>query len=494
MRNKAFYMKRALLFISIVALVIVTACSSAKEKDSIESSDNLPEVELDDQLFTAFAGDVDYLTEKGIVLPNLQPNSAISLEQFLVLMTKAYEGLGTEIDISKVNPRYEDGEAIKKMALIEVYDNRFVEEDNIATPNLDYGSAGYLLMKLHDAVSKRLYWRSDTTATTGDLLRRINTSTALHAWTETAEKNSTFTLDDLMEDNVTIDQPLTRLMAAEMMVSAFEKVGGEIPVTNTFELADTDNLYAIKSNTFFFWADTNFEPEKTGSWDDWSFLSAIIFDGQLRVTLKLEESRVPYGAVVAALATLLRDYEGFEQHLIKEKIVLNERPYDWHVYQQETGEYSDVNCMPSTVEMAIRYQGLSDVPNAEELRNDHPSNGIGWNDVLAEQVMLQYGLKFTDYLNAEMNIDEMLASLDQGNVLYVMYREEDNPEGHSVMIKGYWKLGNSLNFIIADPNHNKIGPFGYLEVTKDAQMMLLDIERHVPRYFIIPSGDTERSF
>lgn len=79
--------------------------------------------------------------------------------------------------------------------------------------------------------------------------------------------------------------------------------------------------------------------------------------------------------------------------------------------------------------------------------------------------------------------------LDKGNILYVIYRKLSSQECHAVIIKGYWKLGSSVNFIISDPDYNMVGPFGYLEYTKDAQTMLSDIERHIPRYFIIPKGE-----
>jgi hypothetical protein len=142
--------------------------------------------------------------------------------------------------------------------------------------------------------------------------------------------------------------------------------------------------------------------------------------------------------------------------------------------------------MPACVEMALRFQGLTEVPSAEELRNEYPFDGEGWNDVLAENVMLKYGLNFT--YTFDLDLDTMLSLLDEGNILYVMYRDLDsiNDIGHSVMIKGYWKLGNKISFIVSDPNYNFLGPFGYLEYTKDAQTMISDMERHVPRYFIIP--------
>src|SRR5690606_6682164 len=97
-------------------------------------------------------------------------------------------------------------------------------------------------------------------------------------------------------------------MAAEILVNAYEQVNGVISTDKTTELTDTDNVYAKKANEFFFWSETGeFEPDKTGSWEDWSFMSAIIYDSQLRLGLELEEKLAPYGSIVAAIATFMRE-------------------------------------------------------------------------------------------------------------------------------------------------------------------------------------------
>ena len=143
--------------------------------------------------------------------------------------------------------------------------------------------------------------------------------------------------------------------------------------------------------------------------------------------------------------------------------------------------------MPSCIEMAIRYQGLTKIPSAEQLRAENPMDGLGWHDVLAENVMKQYGLQFTD--SFEIKLQTMLDYLNQGNVLYVMYRDPIAEYGHAVILKGYWKQGDSVDFIVADPNSNTYGPFGYLETLMDAESMISQMESHVPRYFIIPAGE-----
>lgn len=486
--NFSMDVKQILVLLSIVALVLVsTACNSTKEQT--QSPDHQAELGKDVLKTTAFEKDIDYLRQKGLELPDLSPDSSMRLEPFFSLLVEAYESLGSEIDISEVNPKYKASDAVKKMTLIGVHDNQF-EVVDAWTSELDYGSVAYYLMKLQDSIQQRFYSRSDPTATAGDLLRRVNMSTVLHTWTGTANETRNYTLDDLLEGEAASGQQLTRLMAAEMLVTAYEAILGEIQTVPASKPKDTEDIHAWKSSELFFWSESgDFEPDKTGNWDDWSFMSAIIYDATLREGMKLQESKAPYGSVIAALATLMKSYDGSDPNVIEEKIVLNERPYEWYVYQQDTGEYSQVNCMPATVEMALRYQGLPDVPSAETLRKDNPWNGVGWTDVVAEKAMRQYGLKFSDSFDNTMDLDKMLDHLDKGNILYVMYRELDNPEGHSSMIKGYWKKGNHVQFIVADPNHNMMGPFGYLEVVKDAETMLLDIERHLTRYFIIPPGE-----
>lgn len=133
------------------------------------------------------------------------------------------------------------------------------------------------------------------------------------------------------------------------------------------------------------------------------------------------------------------------------------------------------------------YQGLSQIPSTQRLRKENHLGGLGWNDVPAENVMKQYGLKFTD--SYDIKLDTMLNALDMGNILFVIYLDSNIQVGHAVIIKGYWKLGDSINFIISDPDYNMIGPFGYPEYIKNAKTIMSEMSMHIPRYFIIPKGE-----
>jgi hypothetical protein len=80
----------------------------------------------------------------------------------------------------------------------------------------------------------------------------------------------------------------------------------------------------------------------------------------------------------------------------------------------------------------------------------------------------------------------MMAELDAGNILYVMYIEDYATEGHAVILKGYRVQGDIIEFVVSDPDSSQIGPFGYVEYLRDARIMIEGILKHVPRYFVIP--------
>jgi len=340
--------KIVITIVTMVFVLMAVSCSSNNTDQTIDhngsngSSENdnnndnineLPPEVTEEPKQTAFDKDIQYLSEIGITLPQLSPDAPVTTEEFLSLMTKTHEAIGGGIDISMVNPNNNLSDAIKKMTLMGVYENYFIQ-DNTMDSIMDYGTASYWFMKLHDSIQSRFYTRSDGTATTGDLLRRINVSTALNTWSKEAEEVKSYTIGDLTEEETTLDQHLTRLLAAEMLVNAYEDINGEIKETENYKFSDTDSIYALKSNQLFFWPETDkFEPEALGKWEDWSFTSAIIYDSQIRISLELEGVNVPYGAITSAMASFIRAYEEMEQNKQEEIIVLNERPYDWFVYQ-----------------------------------------------------------------------------------------------------------------------------------------------------------------
>lgn len=441
-----------------------------------------------------FVKQASALESQGFELPRKKASASLSQIELMDILAQVYEFIGGPIDISLMNPDYGVSEGVRKMTRVGLYyEDSYYSQDPKA--RITYSDVSYWLFELRRKLILNSAARPDKTAYPQDLLQTVNISSALYGWKPGDSDASTFTLDDLLpaEMRKQIDLPLTRQVASHIMVNAYEQVtDSEIQIYQDYRLPDTPDTESLKATNFFFWPqETGFIPDMQGEWDDDFFLGYYNYDSKLSEVIGGYDRICPYGAIISSITALIDSDYQFNVVTADELIVLNERPYPWHIYQIETGEYGDVNCMPSCIEMSMRYQGLENVPSAESLRAQHPLDGMGWNDYLAETMMLEYGLEFYSSWaeSYDSSIDEMLGYLDQGNILYVMYRDEyTEGEGHAVILKGYRRLGENLEFIVSDPNSTTIGPFGYPEYFCDAKKMVEDIIRHVPRFFIIPPG------
>ncbi|GAA0351574.1 hypothetical protein GCM10008932_00900 [Alkalibacterium iburiense] len=467
----------------------LSGCGSnnATDNGDLTSEESGHDTEQNQDQLTTFEKDSENLIGNGIVLPDYEAEDDLDAQSFLDILSQALSVLDIKMDTSLYNPNANENEAIKNMIMLGIYQSHFIEGEEWINHPLDYGTAGYWLLKTQDTIQERT--NREPLATPEDLIQRINVSTALHFWTKEDVEVPVYALDEVLEEDSAHDQPLTKIRASEILVTAYEESIGEIPLAEAPRLTDTDNLFAQKAAVDFYWIENNqLHPEETGDWHDWAFLSASTYDRNIRMELGLEETVVSYGAALSSVSRLLKEYEKASHDKLEEKLVLNERPYDWHVYQHETGDYSDVNCMPSCVEMALLYQGKKEVPSTEFLRNENLNNGEGWQDGLAETVMLQYGLTFETDWDVELN--NMMDYLENGNILYVMHGQPELEIGHSVIIKGYWQIGDKVQFILSDPAENLNGRFGYTDSLKEAESLISLIQSHIPRYFIIPSEPT----
>lgn len=509
--NKPRLLKTKLLLIVLLALsMTLSSCSLVAEllpdiKQTIESTrpttsesettaETTPAPTPTPKPVPIFVKQASSLEAQGFDLPRKKASAYLSQIELMDILAQVYEHIGGPIDTSLMNPEYGASEGIRKMTRIGLYYDDSYYGQNVED-KLSYSNASYWIFELRKKLLQNSVARTDMTAYPQDLLLTINMSSALYGWKPGAAEAVTFTMDDLLQAEMSdqASQPLTRQTASHMMVNAFEQVTGEkIETDQSYRYPDTPDIESLKATNFFFWPEEDaFMPDLQGTWDDDFFLGTYNYDSQLGDVFGGYERICPYGAIISSITALLDSAHQFSVIPADEYIVLNERPYPWHIYQIETGEYGDVNCMPSCIEMSMLYQGLENAPNAESLRALHPLDGMGWTDYLAETLMTDYGLEFyySWAESYETSIDEMLSYLDQGNILYVMFRDEyTEGEGHAVILKGYRRSGETLEFIVSDPNFTQIGPFGYPEYYSDARKMVEDIIRHVPRYFIIPPG------
>ncbi|PKP28064.1 MAG: hypothetical protein CVU06_00115 [Bacteroidetes bacterium HGW-Bacteroidetes-22] len=152
-----------------------------------------------------------------------------------------------------------------------------------------------------------------------------------------------------------------------------------------------------------------------------------------------------------------------------QKEASNNKDYEWYLDQLNTGTYSDINCGPTSVTMAIKWFNQSSTLTPADARNTYWPNGGWW-----------YTYDITNYLNnngvyngiIELDSIGMLREqIDRGNIailcLDVFYiRFTDIPSyhvnkyymttnqgcGHFIVIKGYKVVDNKTYYEVYDPN------------------------------------------
>lgn len=151
-------------------------------------------------------------------------------------------------------------------------------------------------------------------------------------------------------------------------------------------------------------------------------------------------------------------------------IVDNSRNYEWYFPQFNTGEYSDVNCMPSISSMAIKWYHPDSAIKVEELRNRYlEDNDDGWYMSQVINALEEYHVPCEYYSMEDRSITELL---DEGHIVLSQMSEGDlNYSGHCFVIYGYRKLGNSVQYMIHDPGiYDGLDNFG----KEPGRAMLLD--------------------
>ncbi|MDR0737737.1 MAG: C39 family peptidase [Prevotellaceae bacterium] len=143
--------------------------------------------------------------------------------------------------------------------------------------------------------------------------------------------------------------------------------------------------------------------------------------------------------------------------------------YDWYIDQGSSGNYSNINCGPACVTMAIKWAKSDFTGTAEEARDRYLPELNGW----------WYTNNIIDYLNEYdipnttiplPNADALIAELDNGNIVILcldMYyiRSQEYEQwpvdkfyptrsadwGHFIVVKGYKILGTRVFLEAYDP-------------------------------------------
>jgi len=150
-------------------------------------------------------------------------------------------------------------------------------------------------------------------------------------------------------------------------------------------------------------------------------------------------------------------------------IVDNSRNYQWYFAQFNTGEYSDVNCMPTITAMGIKWYFADSAVTVADVRSLWlPDYDSGWYMSQVADSLDYYGVPYEWHDMSE----SLTEQLDKGCIILTQMSEAAyDASGHCFVIYGYRKLGDSVQYMIHDPGiYDGFDSFG----KPPGESMLLD--------------------
>ncbi len=280
-------------------------------------------------------------------------------------------------------------------------------------------------------------------------------------WNECINPIRTISSSDLVD---VLPHDMNRQSFANLYVSLYESFFSPIEQTlDSSWLYDTEDVNCLKCYFTSIIADSPsggiFSPEYTCCMDDLptlaqQFAESCYFNW-LGINNYEYSDYCDYGDVVSAIgniSALLDQYPKFEGD---RRIVINSRPYDWYISQFNTGEYSQVNCMPTITGMAVKwYHGENYPVSVKDIRELYlPEYDDGW---YMSQVMDSLEHYDVPYEQLDFVLDEatatITAELDKGHIILTQMSEaEIGYSGHCFIIYGYERIGDSLYYYVNDP-------------------------------------------
>lgn len=158
---------------------------------------------------------------------------------------------------------------------------------------------------------------------------------------------------------------------------------------------------------------------------------------------------------------------------IETEALSNDRPYPWYIEQNTTGEFSKINCVPSSVLMALKWVYKDFSKNTDDLRKDYINRFNlyeGWNSRYAAKYLREQGVKCSIYDSA-LSQEFLKSKLKEGSIALVavdmqFITNNNSTEGrvgriygagksyHALIIKGYKIVDGKLYFEAYDPDGN----------------------------------------
>ncbi len=195
----------------------------------------------------------------------------------------------------------------------------------------------------------------------------------------------------------------------------------------------------------------------------------FIFQSAVDTDVDMWQGEIKYSDVLRALSAvdICVRREGLAESEYVE--VNNSRSYDWYYTQHGTGWYSSVNCMPTITMMATKWYDEDTEVTIKEMRERYlPEYSGGWYTWQVAECLTQNGVP-NEMIEVE---EEMLPYLDEGKIILSQMSEAaDDESGHCFVIYGYRRLGDTIKFLVHDPDvYDGIDSYGQ----RPGRAMVLD--------------------
>lgn len=255
--------------------------------------------------------------------------------------------------------------------------------------------------------------------------------------------------------------PLTREALAAFMVKAYETNIGPITVkkqdTGFYDATEETCEKAVAADLMYAYPSAaTFSPELEVRMEilpEWiqdftmSYMTAWYDpDRQLGDALY---APLTYQQMVHSVAQLGALYENRPVPQLETSQQINDRPYDWYYTQNDTGTYSEINCMPTATAMVLKWKDPDFAESVESLRNAFPKLTGGWTIYPVEKTLERHGVS---YMQRQVSMQNMIEDLKAGKILFCQCNDYDVREsGHCFVIYGYKTSGDSTWFLLHDP-------------------------------------------
>lgn len=439
----------------------------------------------------AFLYSAATLRQKGIETDFAQYDQNATNEALLSLFNAVYEHITEKkIDPDGVDEKIES-QTLRKAVALGVQD--YYGPDAALTVHEVNGELALdLLVNWVRETNQHVYGVCSQQATTGDVLTMLDwmgrayqigrgTQEDADAWGVDADQPSavaalreqappTNFTERAVQASFDVKKTLSRKELAKLLVALYESANGPIAVSDAAAaFYDTSETDCKKAATVGFMvgypSPATFSPDLAVRMEEVPSLIHAFLSEYMAGWYAADETEtaalylpLTYGQAVQMAATLSRAYENRPATALETQQRINDRPYDWYYSQNDTGPYSDINCMPTALAMVLKWKDKAFDGTAEQLRNAFPQLTGGWTMLPVEKTLQRYGVAVEQ---RQATLKNMLADLDQGKVLFCQCNDYDVREsGHCFVVYGYKKAGGSTWLLLHDPAQMGVDAYG----------------------------------